>query len=361
MVAPIVKRDYDYYAPGVVSIRQRGWSQTKPYDRPLEYYFLKGVVAQMRGVHSTAALVPYATDWVWSVIPYQSVINKAYAKFRDAVHEDNRSELLTFALELDQASDMVRDRALWGVELIDAIRRRKYRTAAAILVRSPNGDRRAKGFTAAAKTASGTWLEFNYGWIPTAKDLHSAFTACCQQGPRGRIRKAASTTFMDKDVKTEIKGGTGANAYYEKVWDQRNGTVRCAYMANVQVTNPNTALLAQLGLLNPVLSVLQVLPSAHVVNWFIDFENVVGSYTDFIGYSLTDPQWVTYTDSSRSKGRFFQYGGITYDDWGGLFLGVEVNRRIGILLPKLITQWGIKSWPRAANAVSELMTRLPRR
>jgi len=63
-------------------------------------------------------------------------------------------------------------------------------------------------------------------------------------------------------------------------------TSRVAMGAEVEVTNPNLRLAQQLGVLNPAVVALDVIPWSFVFGWAVNLQDYLSSFTDFAGLTL---------------------------------------------------------------------------
>ena len=66
-------------------------------------------------------------------------------------------------------------------------------------------------------------------------------------------------------------------------------TTKVICTAGLRITNPNTALLTQLGLTNPLLVAWDIIPFSFVVDWFIPVSTYLKRYNDMAGFSYVDP------------------------------------------------------------------------
>lgn len=123
------------------------------------------------------------------------------------------------------------------------------------------------------------WLEYWMGWAPTIGDIYSACEALGQGVPDRPIKAGAHAVNHQKKV--TIYGSSTITC----VMDTK---VSVKLQGVVQVTNPSMFQLNSLGLLNPALTVFQVIPFSWMVGWFINLEQVFGQISDWYGLKLVD-------------------------------------------------------------------------
>jgi hypothetical protein len=344
---------------------QSGYKQAKPFDLVLPFTSASsGVVVTGQLIPGGLAAQQDPLKFDGNNIPYQTAYNRCYGKFADAMRGP-QSELLTLLLEFEQTWDMIYRRAR---DVIDIFRYtasgnipRLFDTmsrAVAPTVDTARRRKRAEKY-ARSKDVAGGILEVNYGWVPLIQDITGAFEAVCQKTPSVKIKVSASVSGTDRELNQTVIDGSPD--LFHSVRKYRSDFTYTVFMgATARVTNPNLYLLNALGLLNPALSLYQVTWMSHVVNWFTDLETVMSAWTDQLGVELQQPYTSTLTRGRWSDRDYFKYNWVVQRNYSVSGWGVRFTRAEGIAPPRIDPRWGIRSWPRAMNAVSQLVQMLPR-
>jgi len=119
-----------------------------------------------------------------------------------------------------------------------------------------------------AKDVAGRWLELQYGWIPLVSDSYEAMKAFeeISSGPRKKI----FTAIVSKPISFEHSNSPG------------NFTAICRGKLSRRVQYEmyeEMSVARQLGVLNPLSVVWELVPYSFVVDWFVPF----GTYLDNLG------------------------------------------------------------------------------
>jgi len=122
-------------------------------------------------------------------------------------------------------------------------------------------------------------LETEFGWMPLIQDVQaSLYTACI-------FKQAEYITSRARGIIDEQVDLSTSGKFELKRWQ---GRLCVTYNARVVVTNPNLWLLNRLGLLNPAAVAWDLIPWSFVVNMVSNMNQLVNSFTDEIGLSVTD-------------------------------------------------------------------------
>jgi hypothetical protein len=197
--------------------------------------------------------------------------------------------------------------------------------------------------------ASALWLEYWFGWAPFVADMFSACEVLTQPYPSSRVQGSASCS---RSRSWTTSSGTDGRLRF-------NSKFRATYRtgATLQVNNLNLFLANQLGLINPAAIAWEAIPFSFVVDWFTGVGNVVESWTDFVGVSLSDPFRTKFARETWDQ----QYGDVTQ-----MSLGLQTTisarsfrlvRQKGLLQPLVTVPRFLNvgsSKTRAASAVSLL-------
>lgn len=227
--------------------------------------------------------------------------------------------------EYSQSSRMVKSRATQLLNLTKYVYRRykgKYKKSRRFRVRYPD--------------FADYWLEYSFGWAPLIGDLHGAYKTLCEPIPE-------KSAYGGGGCVHEGKTGTG-NPRHSYSYQYRVGV-----FGKIVIVNPNVALLAQLGLLNPAAVAWELVRWSFVVDWLTDMGGWISSWSDSFG--------VEYKDTGVKK---IQYGS-TSQTWTALVGTCRSNSLVAtrdpgippLPLPNLAVLRNIgDSLTRAANAIS---------
>lgn len=140
-----------------------------------------------------------------------------------------------------------------------------------------------------SRALANLWLEFWFGWKPAVSDIYAAMEVLDAPFKATRVRghgKAGSVrVFGGASPATEVI--TQSDVY------------RTRFGGDVEVTNPNLRLMQQLGILNPAVVALDLVPWSFVAGWFFNLQEYFSSWTDFAGLALHRAYVVQKTDSSQ--------------------------------------------------------------
>lgn len=278
---PITNPFYDYRV---------GYKQKPPYNLPLVY---ERRVGEVMSYSHTPPLAPTGGRWagagdLWAArVPYSAQLhNAAYEKFRSKVSE--RAQLGVTLAELDQAVAMIRLRATQLVQFGRAVLRRDFKAASRAVGYNPYTNQPPNP----KKRVGEIWLEYWLGWSATVADLHAAAEVLTGDIPMGVVRAQQKSGSIILDMVTPTEGSNPlAEHPYAMTWKSydrvfANAVVRL--QGNVRVVNPNLFLANQLGLANPLSVLHELIPFSFVVEWFINFGQVISSLSAWYGLELTE-------------------------------------------------------------------------
>lgn len=129
-----------------------------------------------------------------------------------------------------------------------------------------------RGSKLSAKRAGSKWLEFQYGWKPSAQTIWDSANRLINGGAlRGlqRLRVRSSTT--DRGTVSWMVGENGYNVPVETDWTR---TERVEFVVNYYFPASTLQKLAGFSSLNPASIAWELTPYSFVVDWFVD----VGGY-----------------------------------------------------------------------------------
>lgn len=306
--------------------------QAKPidYTLPLEYYTYRQKL--LFGVSGKGTLVPYYSfsnistwqDPLWSTsgrnhdqftasgpvvnLPTGAEWNKAYAraysKFLGAVYE--RAALMTSLAERGQTVRMLTSRLSQILKGAKQLKAGKFRDFLNTFGLKPKKKHAGLKWSR-PKQFAGLWLEYWFGWAPTINDIYTA-TVNYGKPIDDKTVKQGSAVSWSNSYNANPSGGT--------VRSSDEGTVRVTICGRVVVDNPSLFELNRMGLVNPAVTALELVPFSWLYGWFGNLQQVLSQYTDFVGLTLKDA-----TVSTKTK-RVFSHYHVSYgytNSWSASF------------------------------------------
>lgn len=173
------------------------------------------------------------------------------------------------------------------------------------------------------RRSSSLYLEGVFGWLPLMQDIYDAYQVL--SGPlRSSPVKANASIIYSKSIKDTN----------HKLTVQTELGARIGAMG--RMTNPNLALLGDLGLINPLAVAWDKVPYSFVVNWFLPVGAFLESLTDLVGYEVTRAYTTTYVRKTCS-GSIREQNPVSGEYvWMPRFVQlVRVNRALGFPTPAL--------------------------
>lgn len=131
------------------------------------------------------------------------------------------------------------------------------------------------------KKSGDLFLEGVFGWLPLITDLYAAVGVINGAHRSSPVRGKSSILFSKKQNSTNMKG----NTQFE---------LGAMVGAQGRMSNPNLALFADLGLINPAAIAWDAVPYSFIVNWFIPIGTFLESLTDLVGYDVENAYVTTF-------------------------------------------------------------------
>lgn len=347
--------------------RERTWRrQKKPYNLPLAYVLSDKRVLHYTsyGAKSGAFKNAFATDGVNTVYGSSSdAYSKAYGDFREKLSK-GAAWGITLA-QRKQAMVMMESRLVQFYRFVKHMKKFRFKDALGELGVKATDERIPwKRLKKRSKALGDNIIEVRFGWQPLISDISTTAEILGSPIPLGRIVGKGTTRI--KSSRTLGPSSVPPGYYSNKYVYQDYTLVRCRVQGDVVMTNPNTALLNNLGLLNPALVLYDAIPWSFVANYFINLEEFLTGFSSFIGYSVTNT-FVTYKQTSFTDARRDEVRAPSYAPTGqACVYGVYctyVNRTPQALTgPKLRVRdpWSLKPG-RALNIVGLLLQQLGRK
>lgn len=375
------------------AIVKSGYRQARPYNLNLRYYadYKRTTYAQRRpyppgsspgyGNLANASVAaggyaPYAYILDYGSPEVQSVFADARRKFSELAAPS--AEALVDLIEAKQSAKMIIRRTTELLQLARAVKRLDVGAATRVLKRAlsssgKSGHKRALTKTrkavVTAKSPAGMWLELHFGWAPLVGDLVSGMDLLQADFKPRKLKGRSKKEFPVHDG-VQYPASESSNGHdngFISVDAKR--TVKCVVGADVRIDNPNLLLAQRLGFVNPLTTINELVPFSFVVDWFGNWSQWLGQYSEFYGLELTNAYHTVYFEKHCyyvASGKVFGFGSPPphWDFLGENFTAIGtdhiyVDRRIGIpavtlgfRLPERI------SLVRAATAASLLVQQL---
>lgn len=254
-------------------------------------------------------------------------LSKAYGKFKDAVNEQSMWAVNLY--EGKQAVAMVASRAGSLLRFGRNLARGNFVAASRELglAAKPKG-------VSAKKSFANNWLEYHFGWEPLVKDIGAGLSTICDP----YMPKSVSGGAQHSEMWHYEDGDRSGTSY--RVWPFHY-TTKVRMGAYVSVSNPNAFLLDQLGFTNPLAVAWELVPFSFVVDWFSNVGQVLSSYTDFMGVTLSRA-YTTTTQEIKSNEKWIG-GASAIPTWvrgvgfiNCSYMSFYMKRELGISTPGLV-------------------------
>jgi len=202
------------------------------------------------------------------------------------------------------------------------------------------------------KSFANNFLEYHFGWEPLVRDIYDAADAVNNPIKTFEMARGKSTaTYPVLNSKLNF-GSTGSNTSYLYRY-------KCLQGGRVQsITNSTYHTLEQFGLINPAVILWELVPFSFVVDWFANVGDVLASYSDFAGMSLTDTYTFTRFHVDTFGHTFLNAGFTAIPGYKGneyVGVGLSVKRDLGLVSPVFsVKRLKLPSKTRAVTALSLL-------
>jgi len=290
----------------------------------------------------------------FSEIAKQRLYNAAYESFMSDVRKA-QADVMTLMRERQKSLSMIQTRAIQLAIFIQAARKGNVKLMKQVVRQASVGDqsrRRAVatkvGIKKKLKLAGSHVLEYSFGWAPLVSDIQGAMKVF-EEGPpkpvcKGRARASLGGSYTIGNSPTQVISAT------ERIgWTLRS---------RIRVTNSDLLLLNSLGLVNLASSIWETTPWSFVVDYFINVQTFLNSFTDRLGLEFEDASstflgvcdsYVLYRASYTPIGGWPHYKSQY----------ITMNRSLGISRPTLAwkSPWQL-SPQRALTSIALLLQKL---
>jgi len=260
----------------------RSWSRTsyrqkRPYTLPLPYVFGESAVTFYLNEEEFSPSINRLRYRNMDV-DLQRVYNAAYSSFMQKVKTD-AAELATTLVEWEKSVVMILDRA---TKLIQGIKAASSGDVSKLKRLWGKG----AGIRPNLRRAGSNVLEYSFGWAPLISDIATAVKVLGNGIPPPRVRAKKTQDYSySKSSPISEYGVSHVTEQYTLGW---------MLAATVRVTNPNTFLANQLGLLNPASVLWEIAPWSFVFDYVVNVSDFLASFTDLVGIELENPCKTSY-------------------------------------------------------------------
>lgn len=353
----------------------RGYRQRRPYDRPLPFDFRarKTIVASNWSFMQAENAAGGVSNWkafdvnshtfgdggdTYIARVVGEVLQKARARFSDLLNDT--ASTLTALVEARSTLAMVTNVLSRFTRFTQKMKRGSYKAAIREVLEAQSfkskGKERARvrrlrrlmeaprqQRNKMVRDIGSAWLETWFGWLPTVGDVMKSLEILDRDFPPDLLKGSARMLFSTSGEPT----------------NSHKGTVFAKCGASIKVTNPNLFLASQLGLINPVLTAVEVIPYSWLLGWFVNLDQYFKQFTEFMGVTVEHP-WHLYGMQDTCRNDY------SYHSWADKPIGVQTcwsyTRTLG--LPDVELRWrGLSrlSPTRGATLASLLVQYLPKR
>lgn len=243
-----------------------------------------------------------------------------------------------------QSLEMITKRSLQAFNVVRKFRRLDFAGAFKELGLSESKGRAMKrGWRGTARDFASLQLEVSFGWMPFCSDLYTAAKVLSTPLAYEAATKAGNT--LKRSYVNSPPPKPSKNLHEVEV--------RTQVGAVLTVSNPNLDLANRMGLTNPLAVVFELIPFSFVPNWFVNFEEFLGQFTEYYGVSVDRPFYSEKVQDNMSSfvldsGSFFSQGsGLSksFQRFVGSLPAIRLGLRPAVSMP-------IR---RALNAISLLV------
>jgi len=320
--------------------RRERYKQAPPFTLPLPYTIIAGSGTPYGGLDWGPSIATRPEQFRNSVLT-----SSQYAQMATQIKErfmgnlSDRSSMGENLVEFNKSLGTMANKIEQLLRFTKAVKRGRFGDAANIL--QTGQPKRLHP----VKEQANNWLEYHLGIAPVVGDIYSAMHLLSE--PIKSTRVTAKGSVGGWLVAKQVGSGPFTQNFEINC---TGATGRC--QADVAVTNPNLFLLNALGVINPIQVAWQLVPLSFVVDWFVNVEQYLGSFTDLLG--------VTVQNASAT----YRYTGVYTESWnnypwGGTISMSGFDRYLGLPVPRLaVRPYKALGWQRGLTAISLLVPAL---
>jgi len=260
---------------GKLQLRENPFS----FNRRIVNHCVTGYNDQDRNAVSVFSMLPYVT----APQHYPDATNIAFSNLASKVANVELNLAVAFA-EARATHDLVASNISSIVKAMLALSRGNVTKAARILKIEPPARPKSKH-----TPLSERWLELQYGWLPLMADIKAA----CEYSPPISREVSASASFTGPVMVNVINASS-----YLRHEIKSQATTKCRIKCRVVLRSTPVATASELGLLDPLTVVWELVPFSFVADWFIPIGQYLGNLRAFDGKGVVNPTWTRITEKS---------------------------------------------------------------
>lgn len=252
--------------------------QKAPFTLPAPYFLEVGSTEAGGDGFSVVGGPNSWADQIAGKYYNQTIVNRlaseSYEKLRGKLYDS--AGLGVDFVEYGQSVDMIAKTCGTLLKFSKEVRKLHFGDAANTLRMHfvPKGVDKRKSF-------GSNFLQFHFGWEPLIHDVYDAMEVLHNPVKHFGPCKAASVAEDSGNYLFDL-----GSVYNGGKWQTKYRYLQGARIKSIENANLHT--LEQYGLVNPASLVWEVVPFSFVVDWFVNVGDVLRSYTDFAGLTLTD-------------------------------------------------------------------------
>jgi hypothetical protein len=351
------------------------WSQIKirttqkaPHNLPLPYTLEEGVAVSGGSIftgflgsprYNASDIAAYCRLRGVALMPQAA--NISYERFRDATATN--AALGVDFVEYRQSLDMIVKRAGQLMDFSRKLRKFDFVGAARVLAEAKPALMRVQKFgrhvdvtaiprgVSVHKRFANNFLEYHFGWEPLVKDVYDSMEILHNPVKKFASLKGTGATSETVRYNDNLGSVTQRGVTQLNIHHKQGGFVAA-------VSNGTLHSLEQYGLLNPLTLAWEVIPFSFVVDWFADVGNVLRSYSDFAGMTLSNVYSVSIARASDAGVVVLNPGYARQGQADRVYSsnGVYVVRSLGLTGPVFsVKKLRLPSVTRAATSISLLI------
>jgi len=218
--------------------------------------------------------------------------NKSYSKLIEQINET--SDVANEALfKVSESMDLITNRLVQIANIARALRKKDYSGAAKAAGISKSNFKPKN----ASKNFGDVWLEYHFGWTNLVNDIYRGMDVMSSKFPTNKPLHARASEAGSESVITAY--GHLPNSSYV-LREHMEYKVYSVQGCSFSLTNYNLHLVQQLGLANPAAIAWALVPYSFVVDWFVDVQSFILSYTDLVGIELHDSYHTWHAKATSS-------------------------------------------------------------
>ncbi len=264
-------------------------------------------------------------------VAYDRLKGKLYTQASDGVD----------IVEWRQSYSMIVKASSTLLDFTRAVRRLRFLEAARILKLHavPKG-------VSPRRAWANNWLEYHFGWEPLMADIHESLNVLNNPVNSFVVEKGKGYDATVFKVNTSVSFKR-LSTFITECWVAEGARINA-------ITNRGLHSLDQFGVINPASLAWELVPFSFVVDWFVNVGQVLASYSDYAGMSLTG-SYASYMIKTRAFGSNVPLSGSAPPlIWSGS--GVWASRAPGFPQPSIsVKTLRPPSKVRAATAISLLL------